>query len=581
MAAVDWEQYRAPEQAAGSVDWEQFAAPEETKPGNLPKGIFGLEENIGKNAGNYLKETGTKQFWKDVPKGIVSGVANLPQDILNLPIQAGNYLNKTNAPMIPRWKIAPESMGAQTGEVLSNLLPSGAGLAKFGGTLAEGIGQAGKVLGKGTLKGASEFTPSSIASRVLPSHLTAEQLKRNLEVTKGTNTGLGQIVESPSLNALQENVIGKIPFSGADKGLHRTGQEILRQGENLVNKHLGETHPLEVSDKLGESLMTAKENETNIKDAYYKKAEEAADETGFKPKLDKFEDQLREHGEDILSANVFQFEPKIKALVTNIIKGSNAKHISLKEANMMAGKLNGLANQYGTSVNISDRNAARVLGNMGRALKDDIKASIAGSGNKKLIEHFGEAEKNYKENYSSFLDKDIHKFTTGQKSADDLVASFLKTSNTSDKADQLEKLMKVMPEADHDLVRYSYFSRALEGAEGEQVVNPNKLKTLWNKLGNKQKQILIPDEKDRRAFDNFVMLVNKNPKAVNKMWNPNTGQINSDLIKGWMIMHPVKSLKEVAGGWFGNKALTSEKFREKTVGKMIERKEKKALKENK
>jgi hypothetical protein len=120
-------------------------------------------------------------------------------------------------------------------------------------------------------------------------------------------------------------------------------------------------------------------------------------------------------------------------------------------------------------------------------------------------------------------------------------------------------------------VRYGYFSRALEGPEGEQIVNPNKLSTLWNKLGNKQKKLLVPNEDERRELDNFSLLVGKNQKAINLMWNPQTGQMNTDLITALMLANPITSLKEMILGRMGNKLLTGEKSREEIVKRIIEK----------
>jgi len=283
---------------------------------------------------------------------------------------------------------------------------------------------------------------------------------------------------------------------------------------------------------------------------------------------------MREHSDGLLNYNIFQFEPKIKNIIQQLSQGNNATNLSLKEANIMSGKLRELSKQYGATGDISSRNASRILGDLSKSLKSDIKNSIKETGNKKLISSFDKAEKNYRKQFSPFLDKAVISFTSGKKLPEDLVSSFLKTSTTSDKAVRLQKLFNVIPKKDQDLIRYSYFSRALQGSEGLKSINPNKLKTLWTKLGDNQRKVLIPDANERKQLDNYVRLVEMNPKATNKMFNPQTGQMNSDLITAYMFMHPGKSLKEIVLGWMGNKGLTSEKFRNKVVQKMIERKSK-------
>lgn len=419
------------------------------------------------------------------------------------------------------------------------------------------------------------LNPTNLLSRVLKSPLSEKELMRNLEVAKGTETGLGEIIESPTAKRIQENIISKIPFTGGNETMKRTAGEIMKRGEDLVSRHLGNTAPGEVSEKLGESLAAASKAETKVKNELYAEPDKIAGEIGLQLQLPEFSNLLQQHGEDILASNIFQFEPKIKSFVTALIRGNNAKTLPLKEANIMAGKLNQMGRGFGVSASIADRNAGRILGELGSTLKNDIKTEIEASGHEPLIEAFNKAEKNYKENYSDFLEKDVLNFTHGNKLPEDLIATFLKNSKTSDKSGQLEKLLKVLPEEHHGLVRYGYLSRAMEGAEDMRVVNPNKLSTLWRNLGENQKKALFPSAAERREMDNYSMLVGKNQKAVHLMFNPMTGQVNSDLITALMLANPITSLKEIVLGRMGNKLLTGEQPREAIVKKLIERLQKK------
>lgn len=433
--------------------------------------------------------------------------------------------------------------------------------AAEGAALPFSLNLAGKAL-------QGKLTPSNVLSKLVKSPLSEQELLRNLEVSKGTKTGLGDIIGSPNLKFIQENILSKVPFSGATKSLSETGSNILNQGENIVKRYLGENEPIDVTSKLGDSLINAKKIHTDIKNSLYNKVDEEAEKQGFLLKTPNFSDKLRENIDDLISGNVFQYDPKIRKIMIDLSKGSNIRYLSVKEANIMASHLHNLAEENNT---VNNRGAARVLFDLSRTLKNDVKDEIKNSGHKELNSLFNEAEKNYSENYSDFLDKDIYKFTSGKKSPDDLVSTFLKTSNTSDKADQLDKLLKVLPKEDHDLIKYSYFSRAMEGPEDMKVVNPNKLSTLWKKLGDRQKRSLIPDENERRELDNFSRIVGMNQKAINKMWNPATGQMNLDVITAMMMSHPLSFIKEIAGSRIANKALTSEGFREKVVKRLIER----------
>jgi hypothetical protein len=558
--------------------------------------LFSLKPEASEGSRAAFEQMKNPENWKQAGVGAAQGVLNIPSNVVNFPIDIGNFLNKTNAPRFPEFHFAPETTASKVGQIGGGLLPIGPAALKGGGLLAQLVAKTAG-MGAGKVGQAIGEIPSSIVSKVFKGSLSPEELKRNLEAAKGTETNLGDIIGSPSLKRLQENVIGKIPFTGAEGALNRTGAEILNRGENLVQRHLGENDPLAVSDELMDILDEAKNTHRLRKDALYREADDIAHESGLTLNLPQFSKEAKKHISDIERSGMLQFEPETRALLSrlNIYKSpveskeitgalqdvsgnplfseTITSHPSLKEANILSGKLNELANKYGSSVNISDRNAARVMGSLSRTLKSDIKNEIEKSGNESLKTAFNKAEKNYKENYSSFLDRDIHKFTSGKKPAEELISTFLKTGGDKDRSEQLSRLLKVIPEDKHNLIRYAYLSRAMEGPSDMKVVNPHKLRTLWNKLGENQKKILFPNDSERREMDNFSLLVGKNPKAVNRMWNPETGQKNLDLITALTLMHLPKSLKEIVGGALGTKFLTSENQREKVVGKILKSRE--------
>lgn len=526
------------------------------KPGELED----YTNKIQKEREEYDKSSGGQDILSKLLRG---GVSNIPEMLMG---GAGGVLGKAGLKSMLGAGIGT-GLGAGTQFIpkdesrLSHMIKEG-GIA----SLIPGVPHIPDA--------ASAMTPSSIASKLIKSPHGEKELSRNLEAASGSATGLGDIVGSAGMKRIQENVISKIPWTGAEGALNKTGKEIFNRGEDIVNKYLGKNDPLEISEQLGESLNNAYKTQSKAKNSLYKDSESIAEKSNFTPKLEKFDELMREHADGLLNSNIFQFEPKVKNIIQQLVQGNNATNLTLKEANIMSGKLRELSKQYGATGDISSRNASRILGDISKALKSDIKNSISETGNKELISSFDAAEKNYKKQFSPFLDKAVMSFTSGKKLPEDLVSSFLKTSNTSDKAVRLQKLFKVIPEKDQDLVRYAYLSRALQGSEGMKSINPNKLKTLWTKLGDNQKKTLIPDASHRRQLDNYVRLVDMNPKAVNKMFNPQTGQMNSDLITAYMFMNPGKSLKEIVWGMIGNRVNTSEKFRNKVVSKMIERKRK-------
>jgi hypothetical protein len=245
-----------------------------------------------------------------------------------------------------------------------------------------------------------------------------------------------------------------------------------------------------------------------------------------------------------------------------------------------------MAKEYRASSNPAQRNKGRVLGSLGRTLKEEMRESISNSGHEGLKTEFTRAEENYKKNFSPFLDRDIHKFTEGGKSSDDLVQSFIKTGRSSDKSQQLSKLMDRLTPEQQDHLRAAYFSRAMDGSEGNRQINPNKLATLWsgNNLGIKQKQALIPSKSQRRQLDDFAKRTKMNSHALDIMHNPKTGQTNLDSMRNL-----TDALYAGAGGAIGGipgavagtilpligaraqaNALTSPAVRQQLINKMLE-----------
>jgi len=467
------------------------------------------------------------------------------------------------------------------------------------GLTADAIVGAGNVTMRdiGRALNPSNLRPSRLMENFATSPLSNEQLLRNLEVTQGTGTGLGEVIGSPTAKRVQENILTKIPFSGANRSMQETGGEILTRGDNILEGYRNDVPHEDVTNQIGQALEDAATTHTNQKNALYRAANTIADRVGLRLQLPRFTEIVNRHLNALESTNMLQFEPEARSLIQRLRNYQNPTRVetstsaivdasgrpvsqvvtetppSLSEANILAGKFNQLANRYGGSQNISERNAARVFGDIGRALKTDIRQSVYNSGSRELINAFRQAERNYARNYSEFLDKDILKYTAQDHPAENVLTTFIKTSNTADKADQLAKLMDKLTPVQQDLVRYGYFSRALEGPEDMRVVNPNKLSTLWRKLGTRQKQVLVPDAAQRRNLDNYSSLVGMNQKAVNIMWNPATGQMNMDAITAITALHPIKAIPEMIGGRVGNNLLTNQQTRENVVNSIIRRRQ--------
>lgn len=468
------------------------------------------------------------------------------------------------ATALPLLGKAAEYMGKQ------GLLPAMARLSA-GGAAYEGatqgdnrllgawLGAAGGAIGGGLAHAISALRPS----RLFKSNLSNQELARNAQIAGSTGTGLGDIIESPSMKHALENMAGRNPFSGYDKKTADTAQEIVKQGDSFIGKYLGKTNPLEVDSKIKEGLLKAYEGQRKAKNNLYAEANDIADKNVVAVQTKKFTDYSKEKKDLLESTEFLKHDPENKKLIgqlTNYGKGAvesvdpatglktqKFPEVSLTEANILSGKLRDLSKKYSSSPDPGSRYQGEILVKLSQSLKSDVKESIESSGNKELKDAFESAEQNYRKNFSQYLDKDIYNFIGKDKSEEDIVSTFLKTGRNTDKGRHLNKLISKLDPETQNLFKYSYLSRAVEGENGFEKVNPSRLSTLLSKnnLGSKQKSVLFSPE-ERIKLDAYSKLVKMNPDSLSRMFNPKTGQRNAEY--GTALMHSLTSgLGGIAG----------------------------------
>ncbi len=579
MADVDYSKYGAVP-VSGGVDYSKYGAVP------VDGDSKGSDKSISGNS------------WGQVAKGVTKGAFNAGlnavigagDEALALPTNLYNLATPKSANVaLPKNSSGFAYNAGKVGGGLASLIPAGVGLNAVRGA-AEALPMVGKAAqylgGSGALQSAArlgtgmgahgavmnpdhpvvgalaEGIPGAVLGaagsafdKLKPTNyyrgnLNPEKLRDNVRIAGDTNTPLGDVIESPALKHLYENDLSKQYLSGSEKLMANTADKIVGKGQGILNKYLGNTHPEQVEEKIGNALIKAHETQNTVKNSLYKKAEDLAEgnsaSTGIatskisdgkeigpslgtpgkeslKLTFPEFSGNVNKYSDLIKDKDFLKFDPELKSILKNIsdYKGE----VKLKDANILAGRLNSLAKESKASPLPEDRNMSRIYGELGRSLKGDIKTSINNSGNKELQDAFNKAEENYKNNFSPLLDRDIYKFTNGGKSAEDIMQNFIKTGSTTDKGKQLDKLMSKLDPETQNLVKYSYLSRGIKGAENERYVDPNAIKTLWGdtKLGPKQKKALFPDSAERKELDDYSKLTSMNSEALGRMFNPKTG----------------------------------------------------------
>lgn len=469
-----------------------------------------------------------------------------------------------------------------------------AGNALLGGAYAPdnqllgmGLGATAPLVGKVIEKSYNALRPS----KLFRGNLTPKQLEHNLRITEGTETGLGDVIGNPMLKRLNENVLSKIPFSGVNESMQLNAGNIIERGHGLIDQLAGKSNIEDLDKYLNDALKKSYKSHQGEKNAYYKNVNNIAKDIGLELNLPNFANKVKQHKNAIEDTQIIKYEPEMQALLRKLggyeepvttqtkmgkivdefgnplSQETKVSRPTLEEANLLKGKLNGLANKHGASANPTDRHLAGVFGDLARTLKGDIKGEIEATGHAPLKDAYKAAEENYAKKFSPFLDKQIYKFLGGDADPETLISSFIKTGKSTDRANLIKKVTDKLPVEDRNLLGYGYLQRAMDE---NNVLNPLKLKTLLSKnaLGNKQFEALFPDPVLRNALKDYVRLVDMNTKGLKLMQNPETGQMSMDILP--LISKSKASLgTKILGAPVIAKKLRSEKTRTKLVNKMI------------
>lgn len=519
-----------------------------------------------------------------------------------------------------------QSMGGEITKGIGEYLPYGAmgGTSLLGQTLAgAGYGAAnaqpnqniGNEAIKGALTnalthGAFEAFNALRPSQLFRGTLSPQELQSNVEAAKGTPTEIGDIVGSPFLKKQYENIISKLPLSGATEKLQQAGQAVQSKGERILSDLLGVNDPENVTDQIHDALMQQFKTHRSNKNALYDEFNQEANKQFLDFPLKNFSDLANKHFEALQNTNLLKYDPEIKSILGKLdifrnpvekILGDKTpvnkfgepllgeplttfKYPTMQEANILKGKFNDISKTLRTSSDPTDRFKAGIFGDLSSAIKQDINESIEKSGNPVLKQKYKEAEENYAKNFSPFLDNAIYKFIGGKSDPDTIVQSFVKTSKKADRSKALSKLTSALSPEQQPLIAYSYFSRALDN---EGNLNPGKLSTLINDLGKNQFKALVPDQIMRDQLKNYNKLYKMNVRGVNIMQNPMTGQQGLDILPA-VLAHAGATL---TGGMLGGipgalaglalpgligkpvvNLMTSPNIREALVKAMIEKK---------
>lgn len=476
-------------------------------------------------------------------------------------------------------------------------------------------------LGFGALGGAAGTVAGSAVNSLRPSrifrgNLSPEELLANQEATEGTQTNLGRVIGSPTLNRLYENILPHIMGSGTEDTMQNTANVITQKGNNILENIRGNTQPGNYGGQLQEALKKAANDARKEKNSNYKKVNDIADKEDITVGRNNFQqaaaDALKNINqsselkaelpneipsslkryisnlspEETPSPSLIQGNENYSKMKNGLIVPSDFKDLlnqsiepegnSFKLSNIFKGKLNDKANEYYQNGQMYEYGIMKSLKN---GLDSDIKESIDNSKSQEFKDAYNTSQKNYAEKFAPFEDPEIVKFTRQGGDPDLLLPYFLR-GGKNDRATLLTKLTSKLSENTKHVPLYSYLSKSIDESGN---VNPIKLNSLYQNLGKNQKNVLITDNSIKNQLDNYSNLVNKNKESFNLMFNPKTGARNTDVL----IKLAQAAGGTAAGGFPGflasmivpgiasrgiNSLLTAPSLREKLINSMIKNK---------
>lgn len=529
----------------------------------MPRDLF-AEAGINPNESNpqqraprdLFKEAGINPNEKPLDKALDSIPVNLllgaGDSVSNLMRGTANLIPGVNIPKAKTGSGTAYNIGKFAGDLggfigggeLLDAARAGAESAPYIGKLAKALGGDGlsgvsrRALGSGLygatqnpddkLAGAAEMGATSAAldaifggaAKLLPSNMlrgniSTEELLKNLEAARGTNTPLGDVVGSPNAKQYYENLTAKIPFSGSGQVSENISNQVKSAGKDIYDSLAKGAYKNDLKSAINNALNKSYDEAIGLKRQHYKALDKLANSYGLKIETPNFQSTANDVLEMVKDSPRLMGEMDQGFL--NKLKNYSNPYESekIKSTNVFKGILNDKAREAYMGGKDYEGGIYKSLKD---ALEGDVNNAFESTGNPEVKQKYREAQTFYKNNIAPYEQPEIEKFIRKGGDTDLILSTFLKNGQ-NDRANLLSKLMNKLPEEDKGLVPAAYFSSAFKDGE----LNPLKMKTLYEKLGNKQKEVLLSPEM-KQKMDMFSRLTGMNERSLTRMANPMTGQ---------------------------------------------------------
>jgi len=436
-------------------------------------------------------------------------------------------------------------------------------------------------------------------SKMFRGNLSPQELLDNLRAASGTNTTIGNIVESPTLKKAFENTSSQVPFAGGIKKLQEIKGQVEGRASNLMSK-LGKNVPKgDPNELVRDMLSTAFKEQNKAKNQLYDKVTEISEKQNFNVDLDSFKKLAKDTSKVIENSPLLKTDSAFKNVYRKIAEYKNpsiknqsvildksGKPIkkpptlpTIKEVKLVANTLYSEGGSLLRSSAASDRAIGKLYRDLAKKARDDVKRSIENNGSDALKKAFESAETNYKKKFSPFLDKEIYKINNPDFNPESLVRKIIKPGKSNDQYKLIKKVQELLPEKHKNTLGYAFLKSA-ENKNGE--IMPKTLSKNIESLGTRQFKTLFPDEMIRKEILDYGKLRGMNEEALSMMANPKTGARNvqnlisfggaglAGTLGGGILGGALSIGSAILGAKKFNNWSTSPKVRQQLVKKMIE-----------
>ena len=483
-------------------------------------------------------------------------------------------------------------------------------LSKLAARAAEGEAygtSAGGNTGTGAATAAGAELPNLLMSAVKGRHAipaallkgtaTAEERAANAKAAGNLPVAIGQITGSPGANKLYENIVSEVPFSGVSGQQKQVAQGVQGAAEDLIKKSApnGESS-LDPNEQLAKAWELRTKQAQAAKNEQYNKVDELAKKENHKLELNSFTDRAQEVQSIIADSPLLQADKDLKSFMNKVGaygeagttqvkqnlwealtgKKPEVKPPSIRDANLAKNSLYNAGDTLSKSAVASDRYMGGIYKELSGKIAEDIRSSIKNTGSPELQEAFQNANQEYRNNYSKFLNKDLRKLFDKSKPSDNLAQRIIKPGKENDTYSNINLVQSLLPQEQRGLLPAAYLSKAKDEYGNVDIT---KMGNILHGLGPRQFNALFGGSGLKGGAQDYQRLMQMSGKARSQMANPNNGQkVTQWLLGGGLLSHatgPV-SAAAIAGSIIGgSKAashiMSSPKIRDKILAAISNR----------